>query len=335
MTPSASLHHLKLRYWQWLAEFFDTEVGARRALLPQMLHPHVAWHVSKPIDACAGIDTVANRFWGPLFDACPDIERRDDIFVGGTFGEGSWVASTGHYVGTFVGPWLGLPPTGGAISIRFGEFVRFADDRIDQAYVLLDVLDVLRQAGRWPLPPSLGATDHVPGPMTHDGLVITPQDSAESHHSLQLVEAMISGLMDYDGATLESMGMQRFWHPQMMWYGPAGIGTTRGLAGFQQHHQRPFLQAFPDRRGGNHKARFADGVYVASTGWPSIQATHVGDGWLGVKSTGTRVTMRVMDFWRRDRSALRENWVFIDLIDLLGQMNVDVLAQAGITGTRS
>jgi hypothetical protein len=35
-----------------------------------------------------------------------------------------------------------------------------------------------------------------------------------------------------------------------------------------------------------------------------------------------------MDFWRRDVDLLAENWVFIDLPDLLLQMGVDVLARA-------
>jgi hypothetical protein len=34
--------------------------------------------------------------------------------------------------------------------------------------------------------------------------------------------------------------------------------------------------------------------------------------------------MRVMDFWRRDGDKLRENWVMIDMIDVLEQFNVDV-----------
>ncbi|WP_197409834.1 ester cyclase, partial [Haloferax profundi] len=49
-----------------------------------------------------------------------------------------------------------------------------------------------------------------------------------------------------------------------------------------------------------------------------------GDGWLGLPATGETVTMRVMDFWRREDDLLAENWVFIDMIDLLNQMGVDV-----------
>jgi hypothetical protein len=39
------------------------------------------------------------------------------------------------------------------------------------------------------------------------------------------------------------------------------------------------------------------------------------------------VTMRVMDIWRREGAWLRENWVFVDIIDLLRQLGVDVFAR--------
>ena len=33
----------------------------------------------------------------------------------------------------------------------------------------------------------------------------------------------------------------------MMWYGPSGIGTARGLEGFVDHHQLPFRMTFRER----------------------------------------------------------------------------------------
>jgi hypothetical protein len=34
--------------------------------------------------------------------------------------------------------------------------------------------------------------------------------------------------------------------------------------------------------------------------------------------------MRIIDVWRREGEKLAENWVFIDMIDLLDQIGVDV-----------
>lgn len=296
----------------------------------------VQWHGAHPINHLNGLDALVSDFWRPLLTALPDIERHDDIALDGGFKGGDWVATTGHYTGTFLEPWLGIEPTGGVLNVRYGEFSRIDGDKIVEVYCIVDVLDVLRQAGAWPanLPNTRGPFpfafhERVPAPASRDGLILEPGregDLAASEKSLKLVEAMIAGLMQYDGKSLESMSMERFWHDKMMWYGPAGIGTSRRLKGFQDVHQRDFLRAFPDRKGGNHKCRVGQDNYVASAGWPSINATHLGP-WMGIAPSDKPITMRVMDFWRRDGDKLRENWVFIDQVDLLKQMGLDVMSQ--------
>jgi hypothetical protein len=34
--------------------------------------------------------------------------------------------------------------------------------------------------------------------------------------------------------------------------------------------------------------------------------------------------MRVMDWWKREGNRLTENWVFIDMVDLFRQLDVDL-----------
>jgi predicted ester cyclase len=60
----------------------------------------------------------------------------------------------------------------------------------------------------------------------------------------------------------------------------------------------------------------------------------LGGGFMGLPPTGRPITMRVMDFWKRSDSLLDENWVFIDLVDLLGQMGVDVFQRLDDAGAR-
>jgi predicted ester cyclase len=291
------------------------------------------WEVSHPVNVLHGPQAVAEGFYAPLLAALPDIERRTDLFFGGHWdghicgGEGVWVTCTGHYVGTFKAALFGIPCHGQPVWLRFGEFYRVVDGRIAEARVLLDLVDLARQAGCPVLPSSPGRDILVPGPRTADGLQRAWSDPALGQASFDLVMAMIGGLGRYDKSDLKSMGMTRFWHPDMMWYGPCGIGSTRSIAGFEQHHQRPFLSAIPDRKGGNHRARFGDGAYVASTGWPSIHATHTGP-YLGVPATGRAVQMRVMDWWRAEGGLLAENWVLLDLPHFFLQMDVDLLARA-------
>jgi predicted ester cyclase len=207
--------------------------------------------------------------------------------------------------------------------VRIGEFYRVEQGKITHARILLDLVDVMRQAGYNVLPKSSGLDLLVPGPQTGDGVLHAPQALSESQASMDSLDRMIGGLTSFNQKDLKSMGMHAFWHKDMMWYGPCGIGTSRQVEGFQKHHQKPFLHAFPDRKGGNHISRISEGHYIASTGWPSVHATHKGD-YLGAPAINGPIHMRVADWWRREGDVLRENWVMIDLPDLLLQMNVDL-----------
>jgi len=295
-----------------------------RGLLGDYYHPDASWHGPAPMPALDGADAIATEYWRPLLEAFPDLEKNDYVRFGGAFEGDEWVCATGNLVGTFENDWLDIPATGHATWLRYGEFHRMEGDRIVETRLLVDLLDLLRQAG-YRFVPALAPEVVVPGPSTRDGLVLDERDDQESGKTLRLVEEMIfEGLESFEDAGLDGMGMDDYWHEDFTWYGPAGIGTTRGIDGFQDYHQGPFLEAFPDRHAGDDDVRFAEGTYCAWSGWPSLEATHTGDGWLGLPATGTSVTMRVMDFWRREGDRLAENWVLIDTVDLLNQIGVDV-----------
>lgn len=295
--------------------------------------PDAEWRGSYPLNEIRGVDAIAATVWRPLQKAFPDIERRDSILIGGHWNDGLWIGAAGHYCGTFRDDWLTIPATGRSVNLRYGEFHRIADGRIVQTTSLIDVMDVIRQAGFWPIAPSLGVEEQWPGPFTADGVVLTAQDPAVSAASIAQTLAMHKTLGDYNDEQrlgregLLDMPQKIHWHPRMMWYGPCGIGTTRGLQGFVDWHQLPFRIAFPNRRGGNHYVRIGDGAYSATAGWPSVHAKHLGGDFLGVGPTGRDVTMRVMDFYLHHEGLIRENWVPIDIIHLLKQMDVDVFAR--------
>ncbi len=37
---------------------------------------------------------------------------------------------------------------------------------------------------------------------------------------------------------VEAMELDRYWHPKMNWFGPAGIGSMRRISGFRNWHQK-------------------------------------------------------------------------------------------------
>jgi predicted ester cyclase len=313
----------KRRYWQLIEQHKHLAQG-HVELTKCLYDDDCAFNACAPFPPLSGADAIIDHFWSVLTRSFRDIERRTDTLIGGHFKNGDWIVSYGHFVGHFSADLFGIKATGRPHFLRYGWYDRIEGDHVVESYVILDLAQLMIEAGQWPLRDSLGQS-WFPAPATHDGVSLGAADERESAASLTLVEAMIAGLMRYDGQSLLSMGMVDFWTPQFMWYGPGGIGSARGHADYERAHQGPFLTAFPDRIGGNHKCRIGDGTYVASTGWPSINATHSGGGWIGTEATGRRITMRIMDLWRREGERLAENWVFIDMVDLFGQFGIDLL----------
>lgn len=325
----SNFKNLKPDYWRIINAARDLSQSAHD-LLDQLYAPNCVMSVCAPFDravgdALVGKDAIYEHFFAPLLASFSSLERRTDILMQGKFKAGTWIASYGWLVGKFDRDFFAIKSTHRHHWLRFGWFERLEEGQVVESIVILDIARLMIECSVWPVRAQLGEV-WSPAPLAQDGLHLGSAEPAESKKSLDLVEAMIVGLMSYDGKSLKSMGMTRFWTPQFGWYGPGGIGSARGHPDYEQTHQQPFLTAFPDRVGGNHRCRIGDAAFVASSGWPSINATHLGDGWLGIGATIKPITMRVMDFWRRDGDLLSENWVFIDMIDLLNQFGIDVFA---------
>lgn len=311
---------------------YDFEETTVRAALASAAAPDAVFRLSAPIGDSIGADAYYDAAYADLLTAWPDLERRDYIVVAGQDEHGlDWVGCGGYYTGTFLAPWLDIPPTGHQVTMRFHEFYRIENDKIVEMQAIWDIPEVMVQANAWPLAPSLGREGLVPGPATQDGLVPGPYDVETSEASCKLVIDMLAHLVKHPAqGGPEVMEPHRFWHPRMNWYGPSGIGTARGFAGFRHWHQIPFLAAMPDR--GQHDEDltfhfFGDGAYVSVTGWPNMAQSVSQGGWMGIAPTGKKITLKSLDFWRVENGLIRENWVLVDLIDVYSQLGVDVFAR--------
>lgn len=286
---------------------------------------------SAPIGTLIGPEAIVAGLVRPLRAAFSPTRRRDLMVIGGEnrrdYG-GTWVVALTHLTGLFEAPLWGIAPHGKLVSLRMGEFWRVEGGKIVEGRVIVDLLDLIHQTGRWPLAEAhYGSAIAFPTPLTQDGLC--PANRADGAAALDVVETMLSALHVYDPESYGSdgqVGAGGTWTPDFGWYGPGGIGCTVGWKGFVDHHRAPFLRAFPDRKGGNHYCRVGDGNFAAVSGWPSMTMTHR-DTYLGVPATNKALTLRVMDFYRIDGGLIAENWVLLDYIDLLVQMGVDVLAE--------
>ncbi len=315
--------------------------------LRQVAAEDCEWRAAHPMNEMVGLAEALRRIWLPLKAAFPDLERRDLVFLGGTYLGRIYLAAVGHYFGTMRGDWFGVPATGKTVQLRFGEIWQIGPDgRAVQANLLWDVIDVMRQAGVNPLAPSLGVEMIWPAPLTADGVRPAVSSPAQSVASIEQTLAMHKTLAEHDDRhslsreNLIAMPQRLHWHGKMMWYGPAGIGATRGLDGFVDGHQLPFRTAFHRPQGtfeevnaerkrhdAGHYIRIGDGPYSVTGGWPSVYAVHNGGGFCGLPPSGKPVVMRVMDFYLHQEGLIRENWVPLDMLHLLKQMGFDALAR--------
>ena len=309
-----------------------------RSVMDELFAPDATFKIFHPFGTFSGPEAFLETCLIPLHQAMPDIERRDLILLAGTTAQGlDWIGCMGNYMGTFLGPFLDIPPTGTLAHMRYHEYFHVRDGKIVEVQAIWDVPELMMQANAWPLAPQLGAYLCTPGPLSGDGLTV----SGDGQKSIDRVVDMETALCRHpDNPDPRVMRLEDHWHPRMNWYGPAGIGTGRGIAGFRHWHQIPFLRGMPNRKvdpTGDREASeemydlhshyIAQGDYVCETGWPNMRLTVSHDGWLGIAPSGKNIEMRSLDFWRFEKGLIRENWVLIDMLDIYRQLGVDVLAR--------
>lgn len=322
---------------RFLSELSQAEPGEISAVLGEFCHQDVVWEVFHPFNTIHGIEAADSKFWNPLKTAFPDYEQRLNIIIGGEYEGRNWVSTLGHVTGSFFSSWLNIPPTYGITFLRFGLNAMVRDGKLAKVYILIDIVDVMRQAGLYPFRQMPGSPEQWPAPPAGTGVRDDSYDGEQGAQSLRTVLEMQQGLLAMDLTDLKHADYSPLWHSNKNWYGPAGIGSTRGKRGFREYHGRLFLQAFPDRAGvardhngpqdaPGHYIRIGDGKFAVTSGWPSIYATHLGDGWLGLAPSGRKVEMRVADWYRvSDDNKLIENWVAMDILHILWQVGLDVL----------
>ncbi|MCP4198939.1 MAG: ester cyclase [Proteobacteria bacterium] len=324
-------------FWQALE---NTTVIQAEEVARSAMDAHVIWHGPDPINELSGVGSFMFDFWLPLLHSFHDLKRQSHLFFGGksngridgdvSLDGNMWVGGTGYLNGAFAHDYLTIPATGGEVNIRWGEFCRMEQGKIVEVYFLLDLIDLMQQAGYYVLPPSRGQDGLYPPPHANDGIMLGAHDAWESAYSLDHIRRFIfDGLNSYDQAGLESMGMADFFHPDVQWYGPGGIGACLSLKEFEDLHQEPWLHAFPDRQVQDLDALIAEGGYSGAPGWAGVKATHTGR-YLDCPATGNQIEVNGLDWWKREEDMYVENWVFVDMVHLFRQFDVDlfrILAQ--------
>lgn len=323
--------HTKTRLHAALNALARSDEAATGDRVAELFAPDAVWHGQHPVNEQRGAAAIAETVYRPLARSFRHLRRADDFFTGGHFQGHDWISAMGYLHGVFAQDFLGIPATGNWACLRYGEFHRIENGRITRSHVILDLPDLMRQAGVLNWRPGPGVHTLYPGPASRDGVILTASDPAESARSLALVDEMIfEGFVAVDGLT-DRMGMRDFWHEDMFWYGPCLIGASMGIEGFYTYHEAAWEHAMKPRgprptRENKHVTRFGDGAFCSFTGWPSIHATMAGD-FLGIEARDQPLEIRVMDFYHRRGGKLDENWVFIDMPHMFLQLGIDLFAR--------
>lgn len=326
---------MSLQNAKQLVQQFHSELESNAQNIEQVLVKYTSedyfWRGMHPFYEQTGCKAVADTFWKPLLESFNALQRRPDVFLAGKNdvddGATTWVCSMGHFMGLLDKPWLGIPPTGKMVFLRYAEFNKVVDNKITETALFCDVISVMQQAGYNPLPPQTGAAFIHPGPRTHDGLQYEAHPADEGETTMALVNKMVADLSELnalDDHRCPPELLARTWLDSMIWYGPAGIGATYTIERYQKQHQYPFRLGLKDKQFNGHIARFAEGNYACFFGWANLTNTPTG-GFLGLPGNDFRADMRVVDVYRREGDKLAENWVFIDLLHYLSMQGLDIL----------
>ena len=286
------------------------------------------WRGFHPFGLQTDINQISEIFWKPFKQALTSMQRREDVFFAGTnFIDNNasiWVCSMGHLIGLFDFPWLGIKPTKKLTMLRYAEFHKVENGKISETAFYFDIPHLMIQAGYSPFSDQKAAHIIQPGPAPHDALLFSDAAVAESKKTMAAINFMIEDLGQWDSGLPLVEELARSWHDDMIWWGPAGIGSTYTIERYAKQHSGPFRAAFSDRTGTGHIARISEGNYGGFFGWPNFTAKPTG-GYLDLPPSNQIGEFRVIDIYRREGDKLKENWVFIDLLYFFKQQGIDIL----------
>jgi predicted ester cyclase len=317
-----------------LVRSFYAELDAPDAKLTAVMERHCAadytWRGFHPFNEMTRPAEVAQGFWAPLRNSLTSLQRREDIFFAGhnqmdDFNS-VWVVSMGHLMGLFDQPFCHIPPSGKIAMLRYCEFNRVVEGQIVETAMYFDLLHLMAQVGIVPFPKQTAAQLVQPGPMTHDGLLFTPQPEQTGKETLDLINRMIGDIGQWKGDLPLEEELRQTWAEDMLWWGPTGIGASFTIERYAKQHSGPFRAAFTDRSKTAHIARLAEGAYGGFFGWPNFSARLSAD-FMGMPATGKVGEFRVIDIYRRAGDKLAENWIFIDLLHFWKSQGLDILAK--------
>ena len=242
-------------------------------------------------------------------------------------GEDTSASTTTYALARWYGEFAGMQPTGDVVRLRICDFYRMRGERISYNWMMLDLPDLLRQAGRRVLPqaPRLRDDGWFQPPSAMDG-VPAPNSRLTTPAAAEASRDVARAILDHDW--FERAGgapsiASPLWAKSMRFYGPSGIG----FADSRHAYEEDVLGAV---RGGLSERSFeldvltCEGAYCGAHG--HLRALHTGC-FLGERPTGRPVRLRIALHWHVVGGVATEGYAMFDAPALFGQLGIDLLAR--------
>jgi predicted ester cyclase len=218
-------------------------------------------------------------------------------------------------------PFAGLPAPMKHVSVRDIDFYLLRDGKIEYNWCMLDLLDLIEQAGYNVLPPSpLPNRGYEPPRLPWSQLPAPHRDSVgDTETAYSVVNAAIR-------EDLLAGGNGEHWHTSSVWYGPAGVGTAQGREEYVNGFLVPLRAAFSEPALQLEMVVCEKSFCGAYAYW---YANHTGE-WLGAAPCKKRVKVRFGMHFQIEGSKIVAGWSQMDLLEMMQQMGVDLLGKAKV-----
>jgi hypothetical protein len=161
-----------------------------------------------------------------------------------------------------------------------------------------------------------------PAPRAQDGNLHGPQSDEVSATTADLIERLIAS--ETSGGLYDPAAILQVASDDLVWFGPAGIGTLAGHADYEKGVAAPIRDGVTVRRAQGQQRTLVEGAYAARFADPIASLQNKG-GFMGMTMSSVPADLRMAEVFRREGTAIAEAWVFWDMLGFLQQQGVDIL----------
>ena len=124
ITPQENFDN-KLLVRGYLNSIIKDGVSKLEANLDKSFSKEIKVNCFYPLNEFSGLQDFKDKFWTPLFEALPDIERREQVVIGGAFRDKIQVGSISILSGTFKKSLFGIKPISKMVNLKCCEAVSY------------------------------------------------------------------------------------------------------------------------------------------------------------------------------------------------------------------